>query len=386
MDSAQRATQRCRLLIARHKVIRLKRDAPLRMFTRCPQCNTVFRIYAEQLAQARGQVRCGICNHSFNSLESLTESLKGFAAPPVAADKTAALVEQPEPIEHDTHPAPTETMATQPSFEAQQVASAPDQHAVASEDRQAETPPLTPLEPESTGFTAPWENAAAMHHITHGDVAAPAFRILPNKAPGSPPPSPAAMSHETATPLSAQPDSALPDLGIIAAEPRRIGSTEAAEGWLKTTVWAVTNIALIVVLLGQYAYFNRNDLSQYPALRPWLTRFCAVVSCNTPLQRDVSRINLANRIVQSHPSQPNALLIDATLVNEADFPQPYPLLEIRFSDLNNQLVAGRRFRPSEYLPADTSLQTGMPPHQPVHITLEIVDPGKEAVSFQFELL
>ena len=143
---------------------------------------------------------------------------------------------------------------------------------------------------------------------------------------------------------------------------------------------------LILVLIGQYAYFNRNELSQYPELRPWLTRFCALVSCNTPLRRDVSRISLVNRLVQSHPSQPNALLIEATLVNEADFPQPYPLLEIRFSDLNNQLVAGRRFRPSEYLPAGTSLKAGMPPHQPVHITLAIVDPGKEAVSFQFELL
>ena len=143
---------------------------------------------------------------------------------------------------------------------------------------------------------------------------------------------------------------------------------------------------LILVLIGQYAYFNRNELSQYPELRPWLTQFCALVSCNTPLRRDVSRISLVNRLVQSHPSQPNALLIEATLVNEADFPQPYPLLEIRFSDLNNQLVAGRRFRPSEYLPAGTSFQAGMPPHQPVHISLEIADPGKEAVSFQFELM
>ena len=178
----------------------------------------------------------------------------------------------------------------------------------------------------------------------------------------------------------------MPDLGIIAAEPRRISSADMSGGWLKTTVWSITNIALILVFLGQYTYFNRNDLSQYPELRPWLTGFCELVSCNTPLQRDVSHINLANRVVQSDPNHPNALLINATLVNDADFPQPYPLLEIRFSDLNNHLVAGRRFRPTEYLPADTSVQAGMPPHQPVHVTLEVVDPGKDAVSFQFELL
>jgi hypothetical protein len=117
-----------------------------------------------------------------------------------------------------------------------------------------------------------------------------------------------------------------------------------------------------------------------------LTRLCALMSCDAPLRRDVSRITLVNRIVQSHPNHPNALLIDAPLVNEADFPQPYPLLEIRFSNLNNQLVAGRRFRPNEYLPANTPLQAGMPPHRPVHVSLEIVDPGKEAVSFLFDLL
>ena len=261
----------------------------------------------------------------------------------------------------------------------------PEPHLVAGEDL-TESPPLTPFEPESKASTAPWNNAAATHRDSHGEAAAPAFRILADDAADAPPLAPAAEQRKAATPLSDPADSKLPDLGIIAAEPRRISTTEPGSGRLKTAVWTITNIVLILVLLGQYAYFNRNDLSQYPELRPWLTRFCALVSCNTPLRRDVSRISLVNRLVQSHPSRPNALLIEATLVNEADFPQPYPLLEIRFSDLNNQLVAGRRFRPSEYLPAGTSLQAGMPPHQPVHISLEIADPGKEAVSFQFELM
>ena len=313
------------------------------MFTQCPKCKSIFRVYAEQLAQAHGQVRCGICDHGFNALDSLTEHLGNFAVQDTPAAEPAKFVEQPEDVGNDTRP----------------------QH--------TETPSPTPLEP---GISAN-SHLVATSNVTVSTV--------PSEAISAQPAVQAEDNWEPAT-LSDQHDGTLPDLGIIAAEPRRQSPSEPANGALKTALWTIANISLIVVLLGQYAYFNRNDLSQYPELRPWLTRFCALVSCNTPLRRDVSHINLVNRIVQSHPTQPNALLIDATLVNAADFPQPYPLLEIRFTDLNNQLVAGRRFRPGEYLPADTPLQAGMPPHQPVHISLEIVDPGKEAVSFQFELL
>lgn len=304
-----------------------RRDSSQFMYTHCSYCGTVFRIHAEQLAQARGQVRCGVCSNCFNALETLTEQLAPFPAIIMGEEEESVTL---------TH-----------AWESSVVSSVP-----ASES--AAPPPL--------------------------EQAVPALAINPTEF------APAQHREQTTTPLSAQPDSALPDLGIIAAEPRPITVTERSSNWIKTTLWAAVNITLILTLLGQYAYFNRNELSQYPELRPLLIQLCAVMTCDTPLQRDVSRIVLANRIVESHPRYPNALLIDATLVNEADFPQPFPLLEIRFSDLNNQLVASRRFRPSEYLPPGTSLQGGMTPHQPAHVILETLDPGKDAVSFEFNLL
>lgn len=392
------------------------------MFTRCPHCSTVFRIYAEQLTQAHGQVRCGICDRSFNALESLSEYLDGFAESTATRGDVAASAKQaakpapeksttPEPsskveqvtgattitaaaeaiegvkhVDHEARPAAEQHVATEPSFEPQHATTTPAPYESTEADLPEEPAPLSPIEPETIDLTAPWEEAAVSLHATRDDdtETAPGAKVVAEEtgvAAVSTAPANGALA-----PPSTQTERALPDLGIIAAEPRRISATEAPRGWLKTTVWAVTNVALIMVLLGQYTYFNRNALSQYPQLRPWLTGFCAVFSCNTPLPRDVSQIQLANRVVQSHPKRANALLIDATLINDADFPQAYPLVELRFSDLNNHLVAGRRFRPSEYLPANTSLQAGMPPHQPVHITLEIVDPGKQAVSFQFELL
>ena len=50
-----------------------------KMFTQCPQCQVAFRITAEVLQQARGQVRCGSCDSAFNALDHL------FEEPPTAA-------------------------------------------------------------------------------------------------------------------------------------------------------------------------------------------------------------------------------------------------------------------------------------------------------------
>ncbi|MGI9236041.1 MAG: DUF3426 domain-containing protein [Woeseiaceae bacterium] len=45
------------------------------MYTQCPDCNTAFRVTAEVLKQAAGQVRCGGCSNAFNALEYLSESM-----------------------------------------------------------------------------------------------------------------------------------------------------------------------------------------------------------------------------------------------------------------------------------------------------------------------
>jgi predicted Zn finger-like uncharacterized protein len=43
------------------------------MYTRCPDCETTFRLGAEDLRRAHGKVRCGDCDNVFNALEFLAE-------------------------------------------------------------------------------------------------------------------------------------------------------------------------------------------------------------------------------------------------------------------------------------------------------------------------
>lgn len=51
------------------------------MFTRCPACDTTFRLGAGDLRRAQGRVRCGECSSVFNALEYLAEDPEEAAAP-----------------------------------------------------------------------------------------------------------------------------------------------------------------------------------------------------------------------------------------------------------------------------------------------------------------
>lgn len=50
------------------------------MYTQCVKCETVFRLSAEVLRAAGGQVRCGRCGEVFNALARLAEDPAAFPA------------------------------------------------------------------------------------------------------------------------------------------------------------------------------------------------------------------------------------------------------------------------------------------------------------------
>ena len=92
-----------------------------------------------------------------------------------------------------------------------------------------------------------------------------------------------------------------------------------------------------------------------------------------------------NLVVRSHPTLQRALVVDALLLNKADYEQPFPDITLMFRDLNDNMVASRRFTPAQYLSGELSGENDMPVQTPVHIALELVDPGPEAVSYSISL-
>jgi predicted Zn finger-like uncharacterized protein len=160
---------------------------------------------------------------------------------------------------------------------------------------------------------------------------------------------------------------------------------EKSQFW-RNAAYGTLSVALVALLALQWLYFNRTQLAADNDWRPPLERLCSLLHCELPLRVDLSRIELVNRDVRKHPQVAGALLINATLVNHAGFPQPYPILAVTFSNTSGRPVAARRFKPSEYLGERADTQAGMPADTPLHVVLEIEDPGEDAVSFQFEFL
>ena len=139
--------------------------------------------------------------------------------------------------------------------------------------------------------------------------------------------------------------------------------------------------ALLVI---QLAFFRSSQLlDRFPAMQPLVEHICAELPCRYSGPRDVSQIKLLNRDIRLHPKVNNALLISATFINRAPFKQPYPDITVSLSDLSGALVAQRRFTPAEYLGRLNSPFILMPSNKPVQIALEVVDPGRDAVNFEF---
>ena len=57
-------------------------------------------------------------------------------------------------------------------------------------------------------------------------------------------------------------------------------------------------------------------------------------------------------------------------------------MELEFTDLNGTPIASRHFQPSEYLAGELQGSNMMPRKQPIHVSIEITDPGNKAVNYQ----
>lgn len=84
--------------------------------TRCPSCQTVFKVVPDQLRIANGWVRCGQCQAAFDAQAALLEE-----APTTAADVTTHSEPAPDAPVADEVPAPPEIDALVPEIAADEV-------------------------------------------------------------------------------------------------------------------------------------------------------------------------------------------------------------------------------------------------------------------------
>jgi predicted Zn finger-like uncharacterized protein len=165
--------------------------------------------------------------------------------------------------------------------------------------------------------------------------------------------------------------------------PRFVHERRAPRKRVRRWPWVLTCLLLALLLAGQLAWAKRDALIADPAIGRWLRETCASLGCELPLVRDVHRLHLVARDVQAHPSVPGALMISATVRNDAPFAQPYPVVTLILSDADGRRVAMRRLRPSEYLGDGATARAGLAPGASAALLFEVADPGTRAIAFEF---
>ena len=152
---------------------------------------------------------------------------------------------------------------------------------------------------------------------------------------------------------------------------------------LATVSWSLAILVLIAALAAEYIWFNQPALMLDPRLESLTAKLCELTDCQHLQMRNPSKIEMISRNVYTHPNEKEALMVSTTLVNHASYAQPYPDVQIDFSNVRGELVASRRFIPEEYLQTDNEQLSLLQSGNPITFGLEIIDPGKEAITYEF---
>jgi len=204
-------------------------------------------------------------------------------------------------------------------------------------------------------------------------------------------PSHEAIPPEFAAPLNEEPsvenfsEAESAWLDQIEPEPLEIEKPTPTKPLRKSHLWTSLSLLAALGLILQFASFKFDT---YSRIEPWRSGYqwvCKLGLCTLPDLGDKSKISTYNLVVRSHPSTAKALMVDTIILNSAEFPQAFPRLELVFSDSSNQVIASRQFKPSEYLAGELAGQSIMPRQRPIHITLELVDPGPEAMGYSIHI-
>jgi len=310
------------------------------MVTRCPSCETTFRVTPRQLQAHSGQVRCGRCMTVFDGFGALaTLPDRRLEEPPARAamDGDTRSVARLEPG------APAAAPAEPPVPDARPEASVPAADTPALEPGRSYPPPAPTL-PE------------------------PPVEMQASLRPSAP---------DEVLPMTAPPSSGADD--VAPAEPERQRGARS---------WAYAAAFMFAVLVVQAAHRYRVEIvAHYPALKPVAVRLCEFAGCSIPLPQRPQLITIeASDLQAQDPARPGMIQLTATLRNQASYELGYPALDLVLTNTKEHALARRIFMPEDYLEQSRSKTAGLSPNAETTVRLVLDTGDLGAVGFRLALL
>ncbi len=117
---------------------------------------------------------------------------------------------------------------------------------------------------------------------------------------------------------------------------------------------------LLAVALGAQAIHHwRQDLVRNPATGPWMLRGYQALGLELRPPVDLGAFELRQLGAASDPGQAGRIKVRASIVNQAPFAQPYPLLRLSLQDRFGSTIGARNLTPEEYLPGGATDASGL---------------------------
>ena len=379
------------------------------MFTVCPKCTKQFRLYAEHIAAASGQVRCGFCNALFNALNHLHDE-------PLSNENLSKIVQAEPKLEQELVIEPVSNISKHDESEFDE---SENDFLKSSGENHSEQPSKIDTKFDISNYDDPEKSSPPDNRLLntvddqviiseleqHEEPQSAQDLIISNNKDNNQLELDTAI-HEIGIDTTTEVNKIQIKDGVYKENTLNLTESEARETrydfpdadeifseestqrcWAPTLFWTNACFVGVIAISLQLAWFNRDLVSiKYPQITPYIKQVCNELDCKVLRHRDTQAIKLVNRDVRLHPDYQGTLLVNATMNNELSVRQPYPRVQLTLFDTSGALLGHREFIPSDYLDESIDLDEGMPANILVHFVLEVSGSIAGAVSFDFSFL
>jgi predicted Zn finger-like uncharacterized protein len=408
------------------------------VFTQCSKCETVFKLSAEVLRAAGGQVRCGKCGEIFNALAHLAEDASAFTIGESSFEletRADSILQSPAPSSsRRAQPSPEDSAPSGMEIARLQIldwneGDSPDAPSEPAEDPAAEVLGETSLEftlppgeldrifvetkkgvlPRMPRVPAAKLESAEPEEIEVFNAADPIVDIPAPAAVKPKIPAVAAAAAASSAPapsgfdvsedvrremlsgielsdieLTAHPESLAlerADRSLMdSASPFDLGRQKSDRGLIP---WLAAAIVAGALLLVQVVHQNREWLATHAPLGGSIRALYSTIGAPVAPPANLSAYQLRQWGVTGDPAGEGTLRVRASILNTAAQLEPYPLLRVTLADRFGGSIGTRDFEPSEYLGKPTAKL--LAPGERADATLDILDPGKSAEGFEIDV-
>ncbi len=294
--------------------------------TSCPACKTQFLLTKEHLKAHRGKVQCGNCEHIFNAKNRLTEVSDDVHS---AAEYQASLS--------------NEANFNKDVIETTSIVDEKPIDAVLSNVLVGVDLISAPVESDTIDVT--------------NEAAQTAFF---------------SESHTNTSPELTQAYDAEPIHAPIVIEDLTT-DVRFSKPKQKINYWLIFFSMLLALLAGvQTIYAMRTQIAaEYPQFKPLLVQACVALRCDIKLPEKLDLLAIDDSDMQEDENHDGVINFSSLLINNANFAQAFPDIELTLTATDDQPVLRRLIKPNEYLKDNTNAPAGFGAREEVRVNLAI---------------